>query len=81
VTRRQALEQVAQALLSGLRVPAACPQPVEHRALLIDSPPQGVPFIFERQPHLIHVRRVTRARALATVLIGVWLAFTDVVDW
>jgi hypothetical protein len=59
--------------LSSLLVPAALHQNVEHIALLIDSPPQVVPFALDREKDLIQVPFVARSRALATELIGVRL--------
>ena len=70
----QALQQLAEELLGGLLVPTALRQNVEHRAILIDRPPQVVPFAIDHKTHLVQVPRVARLGPSMPELIRLGLA-------
>jgi hypothetical protein len=46
-------EELAEELLRGLLVAAALHQDIEHMAVLIDRPPQIMPFTMDREEHLV----------------------------
>jgi hypothetical protein len=70
----QTLEQFPEEFLRRLLVPAALHAHIEDVALLIDGPPEVVPFTMDRQQHFIEVPCVPGPRAPTTQLIGVLLA-------
>jgi len=61
-------------LLGRLLIPTTLHENIEDITVLIDRPPQIVPFALDRQKHLIEVPFVAWPRALATQLIGALLA-------
>jgi hypothetical protein len=53
----QTLEQFPEEFLRRLLVPAALHAHIEDVALLIDGPPEVVPFTMDRQQHFISYKR------------------------
>jgi hypothetical protein len=70
----QPLQQLAEEPLGGVLVPTALHQDVEHRAILIDRPPQVVPFAIDREKYLVQVPLVARPGPSMPELIRVGLA-------
>jgi hypothetical protein len=59
----QALQQLAKELLRRLLVPLALHEDVEPVAVLIDCPPQIVPFAVDAEKDFIEVPLITRSGA------------------
>jgi hypothetical protein len=67
-------QPLAEELLRSFLVPTALHQDIEHRAILIDRPPQVVPFASDRETHLVQVPRVARPGPSLPELLRIGLA-------
>jgi hypothetical protein len=61
---------LAEELLRRFLVPTTLDENIQDVAVLIDSPPQVMPFAIDRQKHLIQMPFVARSRAPAMQVIG-----------
>jgi hypothetical protein len=71
---RHPLQQLAEKLLRCLLVSTALDENLQDVAILIDRPPQVVPFAADGQKHLIQVPLVARPGPAASELMGIRLS-------
>ena len=69
----QALQELTEKLLRRLLVPLALHEDVEHMPLLIDSPPQIMAFLADREKYLVQMPLIPRSGVPPTELIRIRL--------
>jgi hypothetical protein len=66
-------QQLAEELLGRFLVPTAMHQNIQHSTVLIDRPPEIVPFAVNREKHLIQMPLVPWLQTTASQLVGIAL--------